>query len=53
MSTCTCPDCLGFDPLNPAEQDRAAERGADYRMPEEIVVCGHKQAPWIPPCGCS
>lgn len=26
MSTCTCPDCLGCDPLNPAEEDRAAER---------------------------
>lgn len=24
--TCTCPDCLGFDPLNEAEQDRADEK---------------------------
>lgn len=31
----------------------SGERDPDHRKPEEIVICGHKQAPWLPPCGCS
>lgn len=48
--TCVCTDCLGFDPLNPAEEDRAAER--DRRAEPEPTVCFHG-ATTLPCADCS